>query len=97
MTTTTIRLPDALKSRVAAAAKQMGTTPHGFILEASAEKAELAELAERRASFDAEAEQHYARIVATSKTISWDTMRGYLEGKAAGKAVRRPASHKLAK
>lgn len=94
MTTTTIRLPDALKSRVAAAAKQMGTTPHGFILDAIAEKAELAE---RRAGFDAEAEQRYARIVATGKTIPWDTMRGYLEGKAAGKTLRRPSPRKLAK
>lgn len=94
MTTTTIRLPDALKSRVAAAAKQMGTTPHGFILEAIAEKAELAE---RCAGFDAEAEQRYARIVATGKTIPWDTMRDYLEGKAAGKATRRPSPRKLAK
>ncbi|HEX7732237.1 MAG TPA: CopG family transcriptional regulator [Rhodanobacter sp.] len=94
MTTTTIRLPDALKSRVAAAAKRMGTTTHGFILEAIAEKAELAE---RRAGFDAEAEQRYARIAASGETISWETMRRYLEGKAAGKTVRRPAPRKLAK
>ena len=94
MTTTTIRLPDSLKSRVAAAAKRMGTTTHGFILEAIAEKADLAE---HRASFDAEAEQRYARIVATGETIPWETMRGYLEGKATGKAARRPAARKLAK
>lgn len=94
MTTTTIRLPDSLKSRVAAAAKRMGTTTHGFILEAIAEKADLAE---HRASFDAEAEQRYARIVATGETIPWETMRGYLEGKGAGKAARRPAPRKLAK
>lgn len=93
MTTTTIRLPDALKSRVAAAAKRMGTTPHGFILEAIAEKAGLAE---RRADFDAEAEQRHARIVASGETIPWDKMRHYLEGKAAGKATRRPAPRKLA-
>ena len=93
MTTTTIRLPDDLKSRVAAAAKRMGTTPHGFILEAIAEKADLAE---RRASFDAEAEQRYDRIVASGETIPWETMRHYLEGKAAGKAPRRPAPRKLA-
>jgi predicted transcriptional regulator len=94
MTTTTIRLPDALKSRIAAAAKRLGTTPHGFILEAIAEKADLAE---HRASFDAEAEQRYARIVASGETIPWETMRGYLEGKATGKATRRPTPRKLAK
>ncbi len=35
MGTTTIRLPDELKARVAAAAKQAGTTSHNFILEAT--------------------------------------------------------------
>ncbi|MEY2167300.1 MULTISPECIES: CopG family transcriptional regulator [unclassified Rhodanobacter] len=94
MATTTIRLPNALKSRVTTAAKQMGTTPHGFILEAIAEKAELAE---RRAGFDAGAEQRYDHIVATGKTISWNTMRAYLEGKAAGKVVRRPTPRRLSK
>ncbi|MBO9875457.1 MULTISPECIES: ribbon-helix-helix protein, CopG family [Xanthomonas] len=43
MSTTTIRLPDALKARVAKAAEAAGTTSHNFILEAIAEKAELAE------------------------------------------------------
>jgi predicted DNA-binding protein len=34
MSTTTIRLPEALKSRVTKVAKRSGTTVHGFILEA---------------------------------------------------------------
>lgn len=94
MSTTTIRLPDALKARVAEAAKQAGTTPHGFILDAIAEKAELAE---RHADFDAVADQRYARIVESGKTIPWSAMRGYLEDRIAGKANRRPAPRKLAK
>ncbi|NCT87817.1 CopG family transcriptional regulator [Stenotrophomonas acidaminiphila] len=40
--TTTIRLPDELKARIAEMAKETGMTPHGFILEAIAEKAALA-------------------------------------------------------
>ena len=36
MSTTTIRLPDELKMRVADAAERAGMTPHGFILEAIA-------------------------------------------------------------
>lgn len=36
MGTTTIRLPDALKARVAKAAEAAGTTAHNFILEAIA-------------------------------------------------------------
>ena len=94
MPTTTIRLPEDLKARVAAAAKRAGTTPHGFILDAIAEKAEQAE---RRADFDAVAEDRYARIVATGETIPWREMRGYLEGRIAGKTERRPAARKLAR
>ncbi|WP_434026153.1 CopG family transcriptional regulator [[Pseudomonas] boreopolis] len=94
MSTTTIRLPDELKARVAAAAKRGGTTPHNFILEAIAEKADLAE---RRADFDAVAEQRYAGIVASGKAIAWDDMRGYLEKRMAGKPAKRPAARKLAK
>jgi len=92
-TTTTIRLPDELKARVAEVAKKAGTTPHGFILEAIVEKAELAE---RRADFEAEAEQRHARIAASGKAIPWNEMRGYLERRMAGDAARRPVARKLA-
>lgn len=94
MSTTTIRLPDDLKVRIAKAAKQAGTTSHNFILQAIAEKADLAE---RRADFDAEAEQRYARIVETGKTIPWEDVRNYLENRIAGKPARRPAARKLAR
>lgn len=94
MSTTTIRLPDELKTRVAAAAKRSGTTTHNFILEAIANKTTQDEL---RADFDTVAEDRYARIVATGKTISWHEMRGYLEDRVAGKKVNRPAARKLAR
>jgi len=94
MSTTTIRLPENLKARVAAAAKRAGTTTHGFILDAIAEKTEQEDM---RAAFDAEAEDRYARIVATGKTIPWQEMRGYLEERLAGKEVKRPVARKLAR
>ncbi len=94
MSTTTIRLPEDLKARISAAAKRAGTTTHGFILEAIAEKAEQEDL---RAAFDAEAEDRYARIAATGKTIPWQEMRGYLDDRLAGKEVKRPTARKLAR
>ena len=94
MTTTTIRLPEDLKARVATAAKRSGTTPHAFILEAIAEKTEQAEL---RADFDEVAEQRYADIVSSGKTISWAEMRKYLEARVAGKSAKRPVAKKLAR
>jgi predicted DNA-binding protein len=92
MATTTIRLPEELKARVAAAAKRSGMTAHGFILEAIAEKTEQENL---RADFDALAEERYARIVASGKTIPWEEMRGYLEERLGGKAVQHPEARKL--
>lgn len=94
MSTTTIRLPEDLKARVATVAERAGTTAHAFILEAIAEKTEQEE---RRADFDASAEARYARIVASGKTIPWQDVRSYLEGRIAGKAAKRPAARKLAR
>ena len=94
MPTTTIRMPEELKARVAAAAKRAGTTAHGFILEAIAEKAAQEEL---RADFDAVAEERFARIAVSGKTVSWQDMRGYLEARVAGKTVKRPQARKLAR
>jgi predicted DNA-binding protein len=94
MSTTTIRLPEDLKARVAAAAKRSGMTAHGFILEAIEKKTQQDDL---KAEFDAVAEDRYARIVATGKTVSWQEMRGYLEDHLAGKEAKRPQARKLAR
>jgi predicted transcriptional regulator len=94
MTTTTIRLPDDLKARVAEAARQMGMTAHGFIVEAIAEKTAQTE---RWADFDAIAEARYAGIVASGKTIPWQEMRGYLEARMADKTTVRPAARRRAR
>jgi predicted transcriptional regulator len=94
MSTTTIRLPDDLKARVAAAAKRSGKTTHSFILEAIAEKADEAQ---RRSDFHEAAERRFAAIAASGKTIPWSEMRAYLEDRTAGKKRRRPVARKLAR
>lgn len=91
MSTTTIRLPDELKARIASAAERAGKTTHSFILEAIAEKAELEE---QRTDFDVEADARFAKILETGKTIPWADMRGYLEGRGAGQSVPRPVAKK---
>ena len=91
MSTTTIRIPEELKARIASAAERAGKTTHSFILEALAEKAEQEEL---RADFDVEADRRFARIVATGKTTPWDEMRLYLEDRVAGKPAPRPVAKK---
>jgi len=91
MSTTTIRLPAELKERVAAAAERAGTTPHSFIVQAIAEKADAVE---RQNSFVAEAEARYAAIVASGKTIPWREMRAYLEKRSSGAKPPRPKARK---
>lgn len=94
MSTTTIRLPDRLKARVAAVAKRAGKTAHSFILEAIAERTDQEE---RRRDFHEVAEKRYAGIVATGETIPWREMRAYLGSRLAGKKPRRPGARKLAR
>ena len=94
LSTTTVRLPQELKARVAVAAERAGTTAHNFILEAIAEKADLAE---RQAEFLQVADQRYDNLVASGKTIPWEKMRHYLEDRCAGKTVSRPMAKKLAR
>ena len=94
MSTTTIRLPDALKARIAKAAKAAGTTSHNFILEAIAEKADQAE---RRAEFHALADQRYAQFLETGGSIPWEDARAWLKQRIASKRVNRPAARKQAR
>jgi len=94
MSTTTIRLPEDLKARIAAVARRTGKTAHSFILEAIAEKADEAE---RRGDFHELAEKRYAAIAASGKAIPWGEMRTYLEDRLAGKRPRRPVARKLAR
>lgn len=94
MSTTTIRLPPALKERVARAAERAGTTAHSFILEAIAEKAAQEE---RRGEFLGTAEQRFAAITATGKAVPWSEMRRYLERKVNGEKVARPKPKAIAR
>jgi predicted transcriptional regulator len=94
MSTTTIRLPEELKARVASAASRSGTTSHGFILDAIAEKVTQAE---RQHDFAEQGEQRYAALLKSGKTIAWPQMRKYLEDRLAGKKTAKPVPRKLAR
>ena len=94
MSTTTIRLPEDLKKRLARAAERAGTTSHGFILNAIAEKTAQEEA---RADFHDTAEKRFEAIMTSGKAIPWAEMRRYLENRAAGKRAVRPVAKKLAR
>jgi len=95
MATTTIRLDDELKTRVAAAAERAGKTSHAFIIEAIAGTLEQAELKDR---FHREADARWAKILDEGKTVPWAEMRTYLAARAEGRpSVHRPRARKLAR
>lgn len=94
MSTTTIRLPQDLKERIARAAKRAGSTAHSFILEAIAEKAEREE---RQGEFQDTAERRYAEILATGKTVPWSEMRRYLERRLTANKITRPKPRTMAR
>lgn len=91
MSTTTVRLPEKLKRRVARAAKQAGTTAHGFIVDAIAEKTELSE---RRSAFQQLAESRLADVLATGETVPWSDARRYLEQRVSGQKAAHPSPRK---
>ena len=91
MATTTIRIEDELKARVAVAAEIAGKTTHAFILDAISETVEQVEL---DTQFNAIAERRWAKIVTTGKTVPWDATKEHLAVRARGERPQRPAARK---
>jgi predicted transcriptional regulator len=94
MTTTTIRIEDDLKARIAAVAERSGKTTHAFILDAIAQTVEQAELDEE---FHRIADARWAKVLASGKTVRWVDASAYLQARARGERVRKPAARKLAR
>ena len=91
MSTTTIRIDDDLKQRLAVAAERVGKTAHAFILDAIAQTVAQAE---QDSAFQHLAEQRWARVLATGQTVAWDDAKAYLRARARGEQPRRPAARK---
>jgi predicted transcriptional regulator len=92
MSTTTIRIEEDLKERVAAAAGRAGKTAHAFIVEAIAQTVERVEAEE---SLHAVAEKRWARLVASGESVPWDEAKSYLKARAQGAKPARPAARRL--
>lgn len=92
MATTTIRLEDDLKARVAAAAQRTGRTAHAFILEAIAQTVDQVELDDE---FHRVADERWAKVLTTGKTVPWDEAKAYLAARARGERPRKPVARKL--
>jgi|tagenome__1003787_1003787.scaffolds.fasta_scaffold19676585_1 predicted transcriptional regulator len=92
MTTTTIRIDDELKARVAAAAERAGKTSHAFILDAIAQTVEQSEV---DVAFHQVADKRWERILATGQTMPWDDAKAWLEARSRGEHPPKPAARKL--
>ena len=94
MSTTTIRLPDDLKARVAKIADAAGLTAHGFVLRAIEEQTAEAEM---QAAFHRVASERLIAFRKHGKAIPWRDARQYLADLATGKDVPRPQARKIAR
>lgn len=87
MSTTTLRLPEPLKRRIAGLADQSGQTAHAFMVEALQEKADEAEW---RMALYAEAKARADQFDVDGRYIEWHDMRAWLLARAEGKRVKSP-------
>jgi predicted transcriptional regulator len=87
MSTTTIRIDDDLKARLAAVAAHAGKTPHALILDAVAEAVERAEADQELHRL---ANERWANLQQTGQSVPWNDAKTYLQARAAGKAPRKP-------
>lgn len=92
MSTTTLKLPEELKQRIAAAAADAGKSPHAFMVEALAAQTALAE---RRRAFVAAAHAAAQEVAQYGLVYDADEVFGYLQDKLKGKRTKRPKAVKL--
>lgn len=85
--TTTLKLPEDLKKRIAPLAESAGKTPHAWMVEAIESQAALAE---RRRTFVAAALTAERIAKRTGKVFAFDDVRSYLITTGQGKKAKRP-------
>ena len=92
MATTTIRIETDLKARIAAVATRAGKTPHAFIVEAIAQTVAQAEQDE---AFQSLAEERWAKVLTSGKTVPWDEAKDWLEARTRGETPPRPVAREM--
>lgn len=88
-----LRIPEAVKKRVARRAQAQQTTAHAFMLDAIREKLEAEEA---RAAFHAEATRRLATMKRSGAGIPANLVFDYLLARARGRKPVRPKTRKIA-
>lgn len=91
MSTTTLKLPDELKERIASAAEAAGKSSHAFMVEALVAQTALAE---RRRTFVESAQVAEQEVAEYGLVYDADEVFSYLQDKIAGKQAKRPKAVK---
>lgn len=84
---TTIKLPTALKARIARLAKRLGRSPHAFMIDALERQASREE---RMAAFVADAQAADAEIEAGGEVYAAEDVHAWLGRLARGERPARP-------
>lgn len=87
MATTSVKLPNELKARAAAAAKARGISTHAFLVDAIGQTVDAAE---RRAQFVSDAVAARDQALASNLGIPATNVHDYLRDKTRGKPATRP-------
>ena len=88
MSTTTLKLPESLKARIAPLAEASGKTPHAWMVDALEAQASLVEL---RESFLADGEAAARAVDAGGPLFAAEDVRAYIIERVRGRRTRRPA------
>jgi predicted transcriptional regulator len=92
--TTTIRLEDELKMRVAEAAARAGKTSHAFIRDAIVQTVEQAELDDALRHV---ADARWQKIAGGGETVAWSDAKKWLAATSQGETIPRPSSRRAAR
>jgi len=92
--TTTLKLPEELKARIAPLADSTAKTPHAWMIEALEAQARLAEM---RQSFIGDALASAADVDAGGPLYAMQDVHAYIISKAAGKTAKHPKPASIAK
>ena len=87
MATTSLKLPDDIKSQAVSAAKGLGISPHSFMVEAIRQAATAAK---QREQFVAEAKAAGKSMLKTGTGLDTDEVHAYLRQRVAGKSATVP-------
>lgn len=93
-TPTTLKVPDELRTRLAAHAEAEGKTPHAYMLEALREKVDRADRRREYLGAGAASLREYER---TGVAYAMEDVEQYILGIAAGKKPSRPKPVKVAR